>query len=168
MAKVGVALTTGRTGAAPASSVVPMEQDLPASAAPSTDTAGQVSGAGTEVKASTSDTDAQSWVQPQSFKSLVGKGHADFSSGHQQVLACCCLGSTALCSTLYISTCCIVRYGQQLHHMTKLHCWPLRCFPMLPESIIHQCCQGRVDTQWQEVIFSCHVDLSQEICAVCP
>lgn len=126
MAKVGVALTTGRTGAAPASSVVPMEQDLPAGAAPSTDTAGQVSGAGTEVKASTSDTDTQSWVQPQSFKSLVGKGHADFSSGHQQVLACCCQGSTALCFALYTLICCTVRYGQQLHHMTKLHC-PLQC-----------------------------------------
>ena len=83
MAKVGVALTTGQTGAAPPSSAVPMEQDLPAS---STDAAGHVSGAGTEVKGGTADTDAQNWVQPQSFKSLVGKGHADFSSGHQQVL----------------------------------------------------------------------------------
>lgn len=89
MAKVGVALTTGRTGAAPPSSAVPMEQDLPA---PSSDAAGQVSGAGTEVKGSSGDTDVQNWVQPQSFKSLVGKGHADFSSGHQQVLVsttCC-------------------------------------------------------------------------------
>ena len=86
MAKVGVALTTGQTGAAPPSSAVPMEQDLPARAATSTDAAGHVSGAGTEVKGGTADTDAQNWVQPQSFKSLVGKGHADFSSGHQQVL----------------------------------------------------------------------------------
>lgn len=96
MAKVGVALTSGRTGGPPPSSAIPMEQDLPVNATPPLDAAGQVSGAGTAVGSSSSgtagdtggpDVDAQNWVQPQSFKTLVGKGHADFSSGHQQVLA---------------------------------------------------------------------------------
>lgn len=87
MAKVGVALTTGQTGGPPPSSAVPMKQDLPGSATPGKDAAGTVSGAGTAVEASSTEAEAQTWVQPQSFKTLVGKGHADFSSGHQQVPA---------------------------------------------------------------------------------
>lgn len=82
MAKVGVALTTGRTGAPPVLSDTPMEEDLAPSAMPSTNSAGQVSGAGTRTQ---TEADAQNWVQPQSFKSLVGRGHPEFASGHQQV-----------------------------------------------------------------------------------
>lgn len=83
MAKVGVALTTGRTGAPPLSTAAPMEEAIAPNAIASKDAAGQVSGAGTSVKPSGED--QHNWVEPQAFKSLVGKGHADFSSGHQQV-----------------------------------------------------------------------------------
>jgi ubiquitin carboxyl-terminal hydrolase 5/13 len=85
MAKVGVALSKGRTGAPPPSTAAPMEEDVPTSAIASKDAAGQVSGAGTTVKPSYSGEEEHNWVEPQAFKSLVGKGHADFSSGHQQV-----------------------------------------------------------------------------------
>ena len=85
MAKVGVALTNGRTGAPPLSTAAPMEQDLAPNSIASKDAAGVVSGAGTSVKADHTNKDEHSWVEPQAFKSLVGKGHADFSSGHQQV-----------------------------------------------------------------------------------
>lgn len=85
MAKVGVALTTGRTGAPPpSSSAAPMEEDVASSVVASKDTAGQVSGAGTSVKPSGHGEEEQNWVEPQAFKSLVGKGNAEFSSGHQQ------------------------------------------------------------------------------------
>ena len=82
MAKLGVALTTGRTGqpAGPSSMAV----DGPAAAAAAangTDAAGLVSGAGTEVQ----DGDEGTWVQPQRFKSLVGRGHVEFSTNRQQV-----------------------------------------------------------------------------------
>lgn len=85
MAKVGVALTNGRTGAPLPSSAAPMEEDAAPSAIASKDTAGQVSGAGTSVKPSGPGEEEQNWVEPQAFKSLVGKGNAEFSSGHQQV-----------------------------------------------------------------------------------
>lgn len=86
MAKVGVALTKGRTGAPPPSSAAPMDTDLQPGAIASKDAAGQVSGAGTAVKAAAfGSEDDHNWVEPQAFKSLVGRGHADFSSGHQQV-----------------------------------------------------------------------------------
>ena len=83
MAKLGVALTTGRTGqpAGPSSMAV----DGPAAAtaaANGTDAAGLVSGAGTEVQ----DGDEGTWVEPQRFKSLVGRGHAEFSTNRQQVI----------------------------------------------------------------------------------
>ncbi|KAL3152058.1 hypothetical protein ABBQ32_001169 [Trebouxia sp. C0010 RCD-2024] len=85
MAKVGVALTQGRTGAPPPSSAAPMDTDLQPEAIASKDAAGQMSGAGTTVKAAASGSgDDHNWVEPQAFKSLVGRGHADFSSGHQQ------------------------------------------------------------------------------------
>ena len=82
MAKLGVALTTGRTGqpAGPSSMAV----DGPAAAAAAangTDTSGLVSGAGTEVQGG----DEGTWVQPQRFKSLVGRGHVEFSTNRQQV-----------------------------------------------------------------------------------
>ena len=85
MAKVGVALTTGRTGAPPPSTAAPMEEDIAAGGPASMDAAGLVSGAGTAVKASRGSEEQHNWVEPQAFKSLVGRGHADFSSGHQQV-----------------------------------------------------------------------------------
>lgn len=86
MAKVGVALTQGRTGAPPPFSAAPMDTDLPPQVIGSKDAAGQVSGAGTAIKAAASASDDDhNWVEPQAFKSLVGRGHADFSSGHQQV-----------------------------------------------------------------------------------
>jgi len=85
MAKVGVALSKGRTGAPPPSTAAPMKEDMATSAIASKDAAGQVSGAGTTVKPSDSGEEEHNWVEPQAFKSLVGKGHADFSSGHQQV-----------------------------------------------------------------------------------
>lgn len=92
MAKVGVALTKGQTGASPPFTAAPMDTDLSPEAIASKDAAGQVSGAGTAVKADASaSADNHNWVEPQAFKSLVGRGHADFSSGHQQVpsaLAC--------------------------------------------------------------------------------
>ncbi|KAL0051048.1 hypothetical protein WJX82_001112 [Trebouxia sp. C0006] len=84
MAKVGVALSKGRTGAPPPSTAAPMEEDIPTRAIASKDAAGQVSGAGTTVKPSYSGEEEHNWVEPQAFRSLVGKGHADFSSGHQQ------------------------------------------------------------------------------------
>lgn len=84
MAKVGVALTQGRTGAPTPSTAAPMDTDLQPAAVAAKDTAGQVSGAGTAVKGGGSDGEQHNWVEPQAFKSLVGKGHADFSSGHQQ------------------------------------------------------------------------------------
>ncbi|KAA6426280.1 MAG: ubiquitin carboxylterminal hydrolase [Trebouxia sp. A1-2] len=79
-----VALSKGRTGAPPPSTAAPMEEDIPTSAIASKDAAGQVSGAGTTVKPSDSGEEEHNWVEPQAFKSLVGRGHADFSSGHQQ------------------------------------------------------------------------------------
>ncbi len=85
MAKVGVALSKGQTGAPPPSTATPMEEDIATSAIASKDAAGQVSGAGTTVKPSDSGEEEHNWVEPQAFKSLVGRGHADFSSGHQQV-----------------------------------------------------------------------------------
>ena len=88
MAKVGVALTKGLTGAPPPFTAAPMDTDLPPEAIASKDAAGQVSGAGTAVKAPASaSTDDHHWVEPHAFKSLVGRGHADFSSGHQQVIS---------------------------------------------------------------------------------
>ena len=95
MAKVGVALTKGLTGAPPPFTAVPMDTDLPPEAIASKDAAGQVSGAGTAVKAPASAcADDHNWVEPQAFKSLVGRGHADFSSGHQQVIsALACIGN---------------------------------------------------------------------------
>ena len=95
MAKVGVALTKGLTGAPPPVTAAPMETDLPPEAIASKHAAGQVSGAGTAVKAPASaSADDHNWVEPQAFKSLVGRGHADFSSGHQQVVsALACIGN---------------------------------------------------------------------------
>ena len=80
-----MALTQGRTGAPPPSTAAPMDTDLQPAAVAAKDAAGQVSGAGTAVKAGGTDDEQHNWVEPQAFKSLVGKGHADFSSGHQQV-----------------------------------------------------------------------------------
>lgn len=86
MAKVGVALTKGLTGAPPPFTAAPMDTDLPPEAIASKNAAGQVSGAGTAVKAPASaSADDHNWVEPQAFKSLVGRGNADFASGHQQV-----------------------------------------------------------------------------------
>lgn len=86
MAKVGVALTKGQTGAPLPFTTAAMDTDLPPEVIASKDAAGQVSGAGTSVKAAASASeDDHNWVEPQAFKSLVGRGHADFSSGHQQV-----------------------------------------------------------------------------------
>lgn len=95
MAKVGVALTKGLTGAPPPLTAAPMDTDLPPEAIASKDAAGQVSGAGTAVKTLISaSTDDHNWVEPQAFKSLVGRGHADFSSGHQQAISTlACIGS---------------------------------------------------------------------------
>ena len=60
-----------------------MAVDGPAAAAAAvngTDAAGLISGAGTEVQ----DGDEGTWVEPQRFKSLVGRGHVEFSTNRQQ------------------------------------------------------------------------------------
>lgn len=125
MAKVGVALTKGQTGASPPFTAAPMDTDLAPEAIASKDAAGQVSGAGTAVKADASaSADNHNWVEPQAFKSLVGRGHADFSSGHQQVpsgLACMpsllqlytqtllpCLCMTSQCMPCHAVPCCVM------------------------------------------------------------
>ncbi len=61
MAKLGVALTTARTGQADNTGAV-----LPSEAKGDSSTEGQS-------------------VRPLAFKSLVGRGHSEFSSGRQQV-----------------------------------------------------------------------------------
>ena len=86
MAKVGVALTRGQTGAPSPFTAAPMDTNTTSQAVTDKDAAGLVSGAGTAVKgAAAVPEDEHKWVEPQAFKSLVGRGHADFSSGHQQV-----------------------------------------------------------------------------------
>ena len=105
MAKVGVALSKGRTGAPPPSTAAPMEEDIPTGAIASKDAAGQVSGAGTTVKPSDSGEEEHNWVEPHAFKSLVGKGHADFSSGHQQVRLQYQLAASAVVSQLLLLEC---------------------------------------------------------------
>ena len=86
MAKLGVALTKGQTGAPPPLTAAPMDTDVTTEAVAAKDAAGIVSGAGTTVEgAASSSEDEHNWVEPQAFKSLVGRAHADFSSGHQQV-----------------------------------------------------------------------------------
>ena len=102
MAKVGVALSKGRTGAPPPSTAAPMEEDIPTSAIASKDAAGQVSGAGTTVKPRDSGEEDHNWVEPQAFKSLVGRGHADFSSGHQQVRLQYQLAALTVVSQLFL------------------------------------------------------------------
>ena len=63
MGKLGQAMTSGRTGQAPEPQAAP--------------------GAG---KADTNgDAHRGTWVQPQRFKSLVGRNHPEFSSARQQV-----------------------------------------------------------------------------------
>ena len=65
MAKVGVALTKGQTGAPPPFTAAPMDTDLTPAAIAAKDAAGQVSGAGTAVKASTSSSEEEhNWVEP--------------------------------------------------------------------------------------------------------
>ncbi len=115
MAKVGVALSKGRTGAPPPSTAAPMEEDVPTSAIASKDAAGQVSGAGTTVKPSDSGEDEHNWVEPQAFKSLVGKGHADFSSGHQQVRLQYQLAAPAVVSQLLLLQCQFLVYQARQH-----------------------------------------------------
>ena len=69
MAKLGVALTAARTGEADSAS--PRSDPASSEAGKSNKAAGQS-------------------VRPLAFKSVVGKGHSEFSSGRQQVA----LGST--------------------------------------------------------------------------
>lgn len=86
MAKVGVALTEGRTGAPTASPMDIQSNGNAADAAP----------------APKEDTNS---VRPQSFKSLVGKGHSEFQSNRQQVcavLSCCSDPQCWLIATLRI------------------------------------------------------------------
>lgn len=72
MAKVGVALTQGRTGTA-----------ADAANGGSSDEAAN--------GASENDKQDQTSVKPQFFKSVVGRGHPDFSTKQQQVLKFCIL-----------------------------------------------------------------------------
>ena len=64
MAKLGVALTTARTGEADESNT---QNGLTSKAKSESKTVGQS-------------------VRPLAFKSLVGRGHSEFSSGRQQVV----------------------------------------------------------------------------------
>lgn len=66
MAKVGVALTEGRTGA-PAAEPMDMESN------------------GDAKKSAAASKEDSNAVRPAAFKSLVGQGHAEFQSNRQQV-----------------------------------------------------------------------------------
>ena len=64
MAKLGQAMATGRTGQAP-----------------------EASQPGADKAEANGSAFHGTWVQPQRFKSLVGRGHPEFSSARQQVPA---------------------------------------------------------------------------------
>eukprot|EP00877_Chromochloris_zofingiensis_P014486 jgi/Chrzof1/9291/UNPLg00258.t1 len=89
MAKLGVALVTGRTGApAPPAAVAEQEGAGGATAAATapepmeTDAAGNAATAGGGAAATAAQ--AANSVRPAGFKSLVGRGHPEFSSARQQ------------------------------------------------------------------------------------
>lgn len=84
MTKVGLALTTGHTGDAPAGPAVDAMADGP------TDAAGAAAGAAPAAAAAPGATADSLAVKPQAFKSLVGKGHPEFSSNRQQVTEMFC------------------------------------------------------------------------------
>ena len=76
MAKVGVALTEGRTGEAPAAE--------PGADGPA-DAVGAAAGASPAAAADVPAKLGALAVKPQAFKTLVGRGHPEFSSNRQQV-----------------------------------------------------------------------------------
>ena len=84
MAKVGVALSQGRTGQ----------------------------------PESTAVNETVNAVRPQFFKSLVGRGHVEFSTNHQQVRTCVCIPGTTPC--IHPLTHCIHPLTHCIHPLT--HC----------------------------------------------
>jgi ubiquitin carboxyl-terminal hydrolase 5/13 len=89
LAKVGVALVSGRTGKPPllpdaagaAGEGEPQPMDgVEAAAAPAPADAAHAGGGQAETAAQEANS-----VRPAAFKALVGKGHPEFSSGRQQV-----------------------------------------------------------------------------------
>jgi ubiquitin carboxyl-terminal hydrolase 5/13 len=84
---VGVALVDGRTGAPPPAPT-PMDatptpgSGAPAAAAAAAAAAADAAGAGGGKKAGGAVTES---VRPLAFKTLVGRGHPEFSSARQQV-----------------------------------------------------------------------------------
>ena len=76
MAKLGVAITEGRTGAAPAAG---HDADEPMAN-------GGADGAHAAANGHAKPNEEGTAVRPAAFKSLVGRGHAEFASNRQQVL----------------------------------------------------------------------------------
>ena len=77
MAKLGRAMATGHTGQPP-------EPESVAPAAPTEDVLMEAVPENGSAQAN-GDTKQGTWVQPQRFKTLVGRGHSEFSTGRQQV-----------------------------------------------------------------------------------
>jgi ubiquitin carboxyl-terminal hydrolase 5/13 len=78
MAKLGVALTEGRTGSAAAAPAAELGGDTPmANGSADGEEGGAAASKHSEPKQETA-------VRPAAFKSLVGRGHAEFASNRQQ------------------------------------------------------------------------------------
>ena len=90
MAKLGVALTTAETG----------QPEISASA-----------NGGLEHHSKEADPLTNHFVRPLAFKSLVGKGHTEFSSGRQQVQS----------TLMYMTKICCSAYGMLACNGGKLH-----------------------------------------------
>ena len=97
MAKLGVAITEGRTGAAPAAAHDP---DEPMASADEPMANGSAVGAHSAAEGHKQRPEEEGTaVRPAAFKSLVGRGHAEFASNRQQVLLAAAYSSRPSCQS---------------------------------------------------------------------